>query len=1076
MERFLASFVVLTLFATSSLSADERAAAQFFENKVRPLLAERCFECHSEEKQKGGLRLDDLGHILSGGDTGPALVAGKPDDSLLIEAVRYTDPDFEMPPKEQLSAEEVAILEHWINDGAVWPGSKATRVAKEGFSDEDRQWWAIQPVTDPTVPTAGNEGWARNEIDQFILRALKKAELKPAPEADRRELIRRASFDLHGLPPTPEQVAAFVNDERPDAWERLIEDLLKSPHYGERWGQHWLDVVRWAESDGYRQDAFRPNAWPYRDYVIRSFNEDKPYDQFVREQLAGDEIDPDNPDVFIGTAYLRNGLYEYNQRNIRMHWELIVNELTSLTGEVFMGVGVGCAQCHDHKFDPILQEDYYRLQAFLAPVRWRFDIPLADSAERANYEAALAKWEEATAEIRRGIDDIIEPKIAGKMKSALTKFPEDIKAMFAKEKEDRTPYEQQLVELADIQIQYERERFDEKKSVKDEEAKRLKELREKLKAFDHLKPKPLPTAFVATDVGQEAPKVLLKKRTGETAIDPGYLSILDPSSVEITPSDSPDHTGRRLALANWIVDPNNPLSTRVIVNRIWQRHFGVGIVETPNDFGTLGQPPSHPELLDWLTKRFLENGWKMKPLHRLIMTSAAYRQTAGREPTSQDKMADPTNRLLWRFPPRRLDAEQIRDSMLAVSGELKITDIGGPSADGNSPRRSVYVKKIRNTPDTLLKGFDAPMGFGSTPRRTPTTTAIQSLLLVNGDWPLARSKAFARRISAGKTSPDASMIRQAYQLAFGRSPSDREVSQALGFLQAQMKFSLKSELPPDKFPNETGLRPISQAFSAAHGVDLGRNSLWLQPGSRFERLSLNEVKLESDDFTIEAVANLDGLYRDANVRTLTASWDGNKAKPGWTFGVTSEKSRYDPRNFIMQLIGEDFQGNTVYEVVASDLRFPLGKPVYIAASVSTTPTPDHKTGGTVTFYLKDLSDPNSKVLVNKVKHPILQRLQNPAGQILLGGRSDHHLWDGQLARIAFSEGALDQSQLLIGSAPQKANRILDWKFDNKDGEQPAPGTAWLREPQKGSTPNQFQTAVTDFCHALFNSNEFLYLH
>ncbi|MFV1995845.1 MAG: DUF1549 and DUF1553 domain-containing protein, partial [Verrucomicrobiales bacterium] len=626
-----------------------------------------------------------------------------------------------------------------------------------GFSAEDRSWWAIAPVSDPAVPAVG-KAWARNDIDPFVARALAKAGLEPAAEAERRELVRRAFFDLHGLPPTPVQVTAFITDKRPDAWERLIDELLASPRYGERWGQHWLDVVRWAESDGYNQDAFRPDAWPYRDYVINSINDDKPYDRFVREQLAGDEIDPDDPNVVIGTAFLRNGIYEYNQRNVRMHWDLIVNELTRVTSEAFLGLGLGCAQCHDHKFDPLLQKDYFAMQAFLAPVRWRHDLELATPGEKKRHATELAKWEQATADIRAGIDVILEPKILAKQQKNRIMFPPDIQEMFAKKEAERTPLEQQLVELAEIQVRYERQRFDEKKSVKGEEKKQLELLRAELAKFDHLKPTPLPRAFVATDIRREAPKVFLEKRTGNEEIEPAFLTLLNPEKPVFKPTAT--SSGRRLALANWITREDNPFSSRVIVNRIWQHHFGSGIVLTPNDFGTLGEEPSHPELLDWLTSRFLEGGWKMKPLHRLVMNSASYRQTARREPSKAESITDPGNRLLWRFPPRRLDAEEIRDAMLLVSGELQQRD-GGAPADGNSPVRSVYVKKSRNRPDEILSSFDSPLGFESSPQRIATTTPTQSLLLVNGQWPAARARVLATRLLAGKSQIDTAPLREA---------------------------------------------------------------------------------------------------------------------------------------------------------------------------------------------------------------------------------------------------------------------------------------------------------------------------
>lgn len=652
---------------------------------------------------------------------------------------------------------------------------------ERSFTAKEKSWWAIQPIVRAEVPRVGR-GWWRTAIDRFVFEKLAADGMTPAPEADRRELVRRAYLDLHGLPPTPEQVDAFLSDEQPKAWERLIDDLLESPHYGERWGQHWLDVVRFAESDGYRQDAFRPDAFRYRDWVVTSLNEDKPYDRFVAQQLAGDEIDADDPDALIGTAYLRNGLYEYNQRDVRFHWELILNELTNVTAEAFLGLGIGCAQCHDHKFDPLLQKDYYRLQAFLAPVRWRHDLHLAPRDRKTAYEAQQKEWEEATREIRAEIDAILEPKIQRAIRSSLIKFPEDIQAMFAKKESERTSYEQQLVELAQIQLDYERKNFGDNR-VKGKEGDRLKELRAHLKEFDPLIPKGLPKAFVATDVRKVAPAVPLGGWQGEGDVEPGPPSILNHAPMPIH-FDAKDSTGRRLALATWITDRKNPLTARVMVNRIWQRHFGRGLVATPNDFGTLGEEPSHPALLDWLAMRFMNDGWRMKDLHRLIMRSATYRQTALREPSKEMLAKDPENRLLWRYSPMRLDAEQIRDSMLAVSGELNRA-VGGRSVSGAVPRRSLYVKKIRNSPDEMLKGFDAPLGFESAAERTETTTAVQSLQLINGPWVSKRAQAMARRVLGKDEQFGAKHVRTAFRLAFGREPREGELKDVQEFVSAQ---------------------------------------------------------------------------------------------------------------------------------------------------------------------------------------------------------------------------------------------------------------------------------------------------
>ncbi len=1077
----LRTLVILGLLNLSVIvtaqAAPDPDQMRFFESKVRPLLASQCVQCHGAEKQKGELRLDSREAMLQGGDNGPAIVPGSPNESLLIEAIRYES--FEMPPQKQLSGESIAVLSRWIEMGAPWPDSHADsiRSSERSFSDEDRSWWAIQPVQDPTPPDAG-EGWARNEIDRFVAHTLNQAGLTPARKASREELVRRAYFDLHGLPPTVEQIHAFVTDERPDAWQRLIRDLLDSPRYGERWAQHWLDVVRYAESDGYNEDAFRPDASAFRDYVIRSFNDDKPYDQFVREHLAGDEIAPDDPNVFIGTAYLRHGIYEWNQRNARMHWGLIINEMTRVTGEAFLGIGIGCAECHDHKFDPILQKDYYGLQAFLSSVAWPMDRPLATSDELAAHLDKQRAWDEATKAIRDEMQELASEAFDRKQNFVVSQFPEDIQKIYRKPESEKTTYEKQLSYLVFRQAHRAATRFDYTKALKGQpdKLKRYRELQAELKKSDSLKPAPLPRAFVATDFSPEPAPTYLLTRTTQEEVEPSFLSLLESGPPQIQPTATT--TGRRTALADWIARDENPLSTRVIVNRIWQRHFGTGIVPTPNDFGTLGEEPSHPELLDWLTRRFLDNGWRFKPLHELIMNSAAYRQTARREATAAESETDPTNRLLWRYPPQRLDAEQVRDAMLAVSGELRQRD-GGASVNGTAPNRSIFVKKMRNRPDEMLGGFDAPLGFESAPERIATTTPVQSLLLVNGGWSLDRSRAFARRLLAGKKELEPDDVRTAWQLVFGREATDEEVSESLAFVRDQAAV-VPAPAVTDKFPDETGLRPIDQHFGSVSDFSLGSKTLWIQPGSRFERLHVQNADGLDTQFTVEAITTLDRLYPDASVNTLLSRWNGNTRTAGWNIGVTSKKSAYQPRNFIVQLTGRTFQDEPAYEVVASGLRYPLGRPVYVAAAVSASASPENPTSGVVTFYLKDLSDPNAETQTATVETSVVSHIHNPALKTVAGGRDGNgHLWDGQLARLVISRGALPREQLLIGPDHQQAQRILDWTFDGENGEQPAENTVWLRQgttdnPQEAS--HEVLAAVTDFCHALFNSNEFLYLH
>ena len=606
--------------------ADARETMAFFENQIRPILANRCYECHGEKKQKSGLRLDNYAGFKKGGEGEVLLVPGKPDESTLIQAVRRTHVDLQMPPDDPLPPAEVTLLEKWVALGAPFPADPPNAHAgaardEHGFTAEQRKYWAFQPVANPTPPALPGNRWVRNDLDRFV--AAKHAELKltPAPEADRREFARRIYFDVHGLPPTRGQVEAFANDPRPDAFERLVDELLASPRYGERWAQHWLDLVRYSESDGYRADAYRPGAWPYRDYIINSLNADKPYDQFVREQLAGDEIAPGDPNVLIATSYLRNPVYEWNQRDVRGQADLIVDDMASNAGEVFLGLSMGCARCHDHKFDPILQKDYFSLRAFFENVLWRTDLRLATAGEQATFDAQQAAWETATLDIRRQMNALVGPTLEKNVQKAHSRFTDDIKAMMARPPAEREPTEQILAVMSERQMQYERDTFDPLKVLKSPAEKaRYQELETELKTFDPLKPKPLTPALVATDTGPTAPATRMKTRKGEREVAPAFLTLLDPVEPRITPL--PHSTGRRTALAAWITRPDNPLSTRVIVNRVWQYHFGRGIAGTPNDLGKLGEIPTHPELLDWLARRFMAQGWSLKQLHRDILLSA----------------------------------------------------------------------------------------------------------------------------------------------------------------------------------------------------------------------------------------------------------------------------------------------------------------------------------------------------------------------------------------------------------------------------------------------------------------------
>jgi hypothetical protein len=1034
-------FLLVSLATTTVLAAEpevERKQLEFFEKQVRPLLAERCFKCHSATKQESSLRVDHLRFLKHGGDSGPAIVPGKPDESLLIQAVRY-DGDYQMPPTGKLPQKEIATLEKWVAIGAPWPQDDVPQaVAGEGgFTEEDRNYWCFQPLADPQPP-AVDDAWVRNDIDRFVAQKHAELGLTPAAEADRRELVRRVYFDLHGLPPTPAEIEAFVSDDDQNAYEKLVDRLLASPRYGERWAQHWLDLVRYAESDGYNADGYRESVWTYRDYVIQSFNVDKPYYRYVREQLAGDEMAPDDPEVMIGTAYLRHPVYEWNQRDVRGQWEIILTDMTDTSGELFLGLSFGCARCHNHKFDPILQKDYYRLKAFFTPVLWRDDLKLATPQQRARHDEQQAAWEAATSDIRAEIAGLTEPLVQPRVERALTRFTDELQLLVRKEPDERGPLERQLARLCERQMEHERKTFDAAKSIKDDKAKaRYKELEAELKKFDHLKPKPLMEAFVATDAAATGPPNLLKTRKGEEDVAPGFLTLLAPGEPEIEPLEN--STGRRTALANWITRPDNPLSTRVIVNRIWQYHFGRGIVATSSDFGRLGEKPTHPELLDWLTRRFVAGGWRFKSLHRDIVLSATYRQTARRQPPDVAQKIDPTNKYLWRFSPRRLDAEQIRDAMLAASGELDLT-AGGPAEDANSNRRTIYTRKKRNTQNDLLRSLDAPAGFFSTAERQSTVTPTQALLLVNGEWTLARAAKLAQR---AKTVDDA------WLYTFGRLPSDGERQAAQAFLQKRTS----GEVPTNQ--------PTAAATETASQFKLA---------TPHERLLAETPEKEGDEFTVEAVFELHSVDANAAPRTIASRWNGGKDSIesfGWCLAVTGEKSRYTPRSVIVQLVGEDENANIAYEVAPSHLRIELGRRYHVAATISCS---EH----TVHFRLQDLSQPESAVRTALAKHAVRSKLCAGQSALVIGGlskRAPPYQWDGRIEALRVVSGALPSESFMADPQEWQAG-LVHWIAAAGDSS----SLTWSGSDSPSETVDARRQAMHDLCHVLLNSNEFFYLH
>jgi Protein of unknown function (DUF1549)/Protein of unknown function (DUF1553)/Planctomycete cytochrome C len=772
----LAAWLSPLVSAKAATPEPSRDELKFFEEKVRPILAENCYKCHGSEQQKGSLRLDLRELALAGGESGAVIVPGHPDKSVLVEAIKWEA--LEMPPSGKLNESQIATLTEWIKIGAPMPkdhgggSGLSVRKVRGVITDDDRQWWAFLR--------------SQNPIDAFLLARLTAEGLSPAPEADRRTLIRRLSFDLTGLPPTPEATDEFLADVRPDAYERLTDRLLASPHHGEHWARHWLDLVRYAESDGYKQDAYRPETWRYRDYVIRSLNADKPYSRFVLEQLAGDEACGDDPDALIATMYLRLGIYEYNQRDVRNQWSIILNDLTDVTADVMLGMGMSCARCHDHKFDPILQKDYFRLQAYFAPLLWRENVPAALPQEQAEFQRQLAVWEAATADVRRQLAEIEDPLRNSAMRTTLVKFTDDLLAMVDKPAAERTPLEAQLAYLVQYQVTDGEGKADIGTKLKGEKKEHWQKLKDELARFDHLRPRPIAFIPTVSDVGPVAPEVTIPGRRDSEPIEPGPLTVLENTTFDLQPATFGHPsltTGRRTALAQWIASRENPLPSRVLANRIWQQHFGRGLAEAPSDFGRLGQPPSHPELLDWLASELLDNDWSIKRLHRQMVTSAAYRRDTRGPAVAASAALDPANKWLARMNVRRLSAEQIRDAAMSAGGELE-PRIGGDSGDWKkSIRRAVYLKVLRNDQEPTLEVFDAPDGIFTTPIRNVTTTSTQSLFMINGPWMIERARSFARRVNSDSSLTLGQRVATAYALALGRPPNEAETTAAVQQLQ-----------------------------------------------------------------------------------------------------------------------------------------------------------------------------------------------------------------------------------------------------------------------------------------------------
>lgn len=874
-------FALCTFVLVSGLRAAPTPPPTF-EKDIRPIFKAHCFDCHGEAGQpKGGFDIRLRRLIVQGGHDGPAIVPGKPDQSHLLQLVESG----EMPKRDKkLTPDQVKLIRDWIATGARTARPEPTDLPPgAGITEEERSFWSFQPIRPPKSPAPSRLRGTRTAIDALLDIPLRKQGLKFSPDADRITLLRRVHFDLTGLPPTPADVDAFLKDRSPDAYERLVDRLLESPHYGERWGRHWLDIAGYADSDGYSDaDPIRPFAWKYRDYVIRAFNEDKPFDRFITEQLAGDELarahsanassvalaDPAHRDLLIATGFLRTGAdgtatAAVDQTVVRNQ---VVADTLKIVSTSLLGLSVGCAQCHDHRYDPIPQADYFRLRAIFEPAydwkNWRVPaqrlVSLYTDEDRRKAAAIETEATHLTAEREARQKTYIAEALAKHLEKFEPPLREQLRSALDTAADKRSPEQKKL--LADnpsvnihpgVLYQYNPKAAEELKAMD----ARVAEVRGRKPPEDFIS--------VLTEAHDKIPVTFLLHRGDPNQprdpIAPGTLSVIGPggSPLSIQPKD-PElaTTGRRLAFARWLTSGTNPLVARVLVNRVWMHHFGRGLVGTPADFGTMGEKPSHPELLDWLADDFVRNGWKLKRLHRLILTSSAYRQSSLHHRKGDTR--DPENRLYWRKPLQRLDAEVIRDSILAVSGSIRTNLFGPPvpvrpdvhgqivvgidqtQGDNKMPidvplngeefRRSVYVQVRRSRPLAMLHAFDAPVMEVNCDRRQQSTVATQALMLMNSGFLLDQAERFARRLEAEAGADPASQIQLAWQLAFNRKTTAAELKDATAFLQAQASH-LRANAPavepakpdPKAKPTPPPPTPEQQALTSLCQSLLGSN-------------------------------------------------------------------------------------------------------------------------------------------------------------------------------------------------------------------------------------------------------------
>lgn len=850
---------ILVLLGLVCLSGLREPAVSFAQNDTQALaqqaialLNARCLQCHGAEPASG-LDLRSREAALKGGSRGPAFIAGKPAESLLFQFVTGKQQP-RMPQGGELSSAEIELLRRWIEAGAAWAEVAAMASAPERpdlykgrpITAEERNYWAFRKPVKAAVPAVKAVAWVKNPIDAFVLAKLEAQGLQPSPPADKRTLLRRVTFDLTGLPPTSEEIKAFLADAAPDAYEKVVKRLLASPRYGERWAQHWLDVVRFGETNGYELDAEREQSWRYRDYVVNALNADKPYDRFLLEQIAGDELEPSNFELQVATGFLRAGpqhVVAGNQDEALNRQEWLTEAMFSV-GNTVLGLTVGCARCHDHKFDPVPQADYYRLQAFLAATDNQ-DFRQNTDAEKQRYDEAVKAHKAKLKPIQDQLKEIEAPykKKVEEEKRALLE-PQYREALDIP-RDKRTPQQQTLAKEAMrmLDVKYEELLMVLPADVRERRAA----LRKQMHRLELYVPEPLPKALAVSDKLTPVPATHLLKggdphRLGQV-VQPRFPSVLLPAeaAVEQVIRTAGNSTGRRLALARWLTQKDHPLTARVMMNRFWQHHFGRGIVATPNDFGRNGQPPTHPELLDWLAVEFTERGWSLKQMHALMVLSNTYQQASAVEAAKQTK--DPDNKLFWRMNRQRLDAEAIRDAVLTVAGTLT-AEMAGPSIrvplepevydtifteyepDNLWPvhpdarqhtRRSLYLLRKRNVRLPLLVAYDAPDMMSPCGARNVSVHALQALTLMNSEFMLQQSKALTGQVLQSPAT-ESQRIRALFERTLGRLPSAIELQTTQKFLRQQRVLLLGRQQRGEK---------LAQLAHAPKGLDNASVAAWV---------------------------------------------------------------------------------------------------------------------------------------------------------------------------------------------------------------------------------------------------------